>query len=263
MIGIYCIENLINHKKYVGQSVNIKDRWATHKSELKYKKHHNNHLQRSWDKYGSKNFSFSVIEECSAEDLNEREVYWIAKLNTTDYCHGYNSSIGGNNNFGENSSSNIITEKQAKEIINMLLDSTPTIDISQKLDISYDIIKAIKQHRNWCYLTDGLNFPAHTKDISGERNPMYGRKQSPETIRKIIENQTVLRGEDNPNAILTESKVLEIINLLQQGISLMDVSKKAHVKRYLVGHIAYKKTWKYLTEGMEFPQTYHINKKAS
>ena len=25
--GIYCIENLINNKKYIGQSVDIKNRW--------------------------------------------------------------------------------------------------------------------------------------------------------------------------------------------------------------------------------------------
>lgn len=25
--GIYCIENTVNHKKYIGQSVNIRVRW--------------------------------------------------------------------------------------------------------------------------------------------------------------------------------------------------------------------------------------------
>ena len=32
--GIYYIENLINNKKYIGQSNNIKDRWRRHISEL-------------------------------------------------------------------------------------------------------------------------------------------------------------------------------------------------------------------------------------
>lgn len=31
MIGIYKIENLINGKVYIGQSTDIKERWASHK----------------------------------------------------------------------------------------------------------------------------------------------------------------------------------------------------------------------------------------
>ena len=32
--GIYCIENKVNNKKYIGQSKNINDRWYKHKNEL-------------------------------------------------------------------------------------------------------------------------------------------------------------------------------------------------------------------------------------
>ena len=31
MIGIYKVENKINKKVYIGQSVNIKNRWESHK----------------------------------------------------------------------------------------------------------------------------------------------------------------------------------------------------------------------------------------
>ena len=34
--GIYCIENLINSKKYIGQSVDIKSRFKKHISLLDY-----------------------------------------------------------------------------------------------------------------------------------------------------------------------------------------------------------------------------------
>ena len=33
-IGIYCIENKINNKKYIGQSIHIHRRWSEHKYEL-------------------------------------------------------------------------------------------------------------------------------------------------------------------------------------------------------------------------------------
>ena len=46
-------------------------------------------------KYGIENFTFSVIEECSQEQLNEREIYWIEYYDT--YKNGYNSTLGGYN----------------------------------------------------------------------------------------------------------------------------------------------------------------------
>ena len=47
--GIYCIENLINNKKYIGQSVDIINRWRHHKNELNSKVHFNDYLQKSWN----------------------------------------------------------------------------------------------------------------------------------------------------------------------------------------------------------------------
>ena len=48
--GIYCIENIITNKKYIGQSINIKDRWSKHKSELNHQTHDNDYLQKAWNK---------------------------------------------------------------------------------------------------------------------------------------------------------------------------------------------------------------------
>jgi transposase len=44
-------------------------------------------------KYGRENFSFQILEECPEEQLAEREIYWIEKLNT--YKEGYNETRGG------------------------------------------------------------------------------------------------------------------------------------------------------------------------
>ena len=95
MLGIYKIENKVNGKVYVGQSVDITSRWKSHRSELKRGIHYNDHLQRAWNKYGENNFTFTVIEECKKDDLNDKEIYWIDYFKSCEYENGYNSSIGG------------------------------------------------------------------------------------------------------------------------------------------------------------------------
>lgn len=61
-IGIYCIENIINGKKYIGQSINLKDRLYGHKTKLKHNKHKNRHLQFAVNKYG---ISRSHVTSCA------------------------------------------------------------------------------------------------------------------------------------------------------------------------------------------------------
>jgi group I intron endonuclease len=92
-IGIYCIENTINNKKCIGKSVKIGKRLYKHKSYLKSGIHPNNHLQSSWNKYGEENFTFFIIEECSREDLSEKEIYYISLFDTKNI--GYNKTDGG------------------------------------------------------------------------------------------------------------------------------------------------------------------------
>lgn len=72
MIGIYRIISPSN-KIYIGQSINIKDRFSKYKT-LNCKKQYI--LFNSLTKYGSENHIFEIIEECNINQLNERETYW-------------------------------------------------------------------------------------------------------------------------------------------------------------------------------------------
>jgi group I intron endonuclease len=91
--GIYSIVNNINNKKYIGQSRNIKRRIYNHKYELRKNKHFNKHLQRAWNKYGEEHFSFEVICECSTDEINEKEKYYIELYDS--FLNGYNNTEGG------------------------------------------------------------------------------------------------------------------------------------------------------------------------
>lgn len=97
MVGIYKITNIKNNKVYIGQSTNIKQRWALHKSELRHKYHENIYLQNAWNKYGEDNFDFSIVEECDNDKdiLDDRETFWINYYRSFDRENGYNILIQG------------------------------------------------------------------------------------------------------------------------------------------------------------------------
>lgn len=72
MIGIYCYTNKINGKQYVGQSINIEQRRHQHERDFKNEK---SAFHDAILKYGIENFIFSILEECSIESLDEKEIF--------------------------------------------------------------------------------------------------------------------------------------------------------------------------------------------
>lgn len=98
--GIYLIKNLITKKIYLGQSSNIKRRFQEHKYKLKNGSHRNIYLQNAWNKYGSDNFTFEIIEECPLEEINQKEIFYISKFK--EISEMYNFTEGGEGTIGYN-----------------------------------------------------------------------------------------------------------------------------------------------------------------
>jgi group I intron endonuclease len=90
MIGIYKITSPTN-KIYIGQSINVENRIKTYKYIGNRK--HQHKLNNSIKKYGLENHIFEIIEECSIEQLNEREIYWIQYYESV--IKGLNLTYGG------------------------------------------------------------------------------------------------------------------------------------------------------------------------
>lgn len=86
---IYSITNIETNKKYIGSTVNLKNRIKKHREELNNNRHHSKHLQNSYNIYGKDKFLVHVEEtiECK-EDLKLREKYYIELYDSLN--NGYN-----------------------------------------------------------------------------------------------------------------------------------------------------------------------------
>jgi len=103
MAYIYSITNTINDKKYIGKTTqpNPYTRWKQHLQLARNKNTlsennsvHSMPICRAISKYGEDNFKFRVLEECTDDNVNEREEFYIRKYNTAE-GNGYNCTYGG------------------------------------------------------------------------------------------------------------------------------------------------------------------------
>lgn len=99
MVGIYRIHNKVNNLDYIGQSIHIKERWYEHRRELKTYKS-GSPLYDAMRELGLENFEFTILEECSPQDLDAREKYWVAYYDA--YENGYNQTPGGQKQIYDN-----------------------------------------------------------------------------------------------------------------------------------------------------------------
>lgn len=91
--GIYKITNIETNEVYIGQAVSIQDRWKTHaKCGLDIDRPPGNKLYQAMVEDGLENFTWEVLEACSANELNEKEKKYIELYQSFEY--GYNSNKG-------------------------------------------------------------------------------------------------------------------------------------------------------------------------
>jgi hypothetical protein len=115
---IYKIENKINGKIYIGQTTkSIESRFLSHsKGDMV--------IGRAIKKYGIQSFKISVIDTATDKKvLNEKEKYWIAKLNSLT-PNGYNVSIGGTGgNLGDLVNKKIKNAMQSEEVRKKIIEA--------------------------------------------------------------------------------------------------------------------------------------------
>lgn len=90
IIGIYIITCVETERSYIGSALRCGRRIKRHLWALRNNCHYNSYFQRSWNKYGEKNFRWAIVEECKVEDRFICEQWWIDYLKTSNQEHGFN-----------------------------------------------------------------------------------------------------------------------------------------------------------------------------
>ena len=92
--GIYKITSMITGKVYIGQSVNIKERFRQHmKKGCGAEAMTKNKLYPVMYAEGIENFTYEIIRFCAPTELNKEERYWI---DFYDSCNNGLNATGGN-----------------------------------------------------------------------------------------------------------------------------------------------------------------------
>lgn len=206
-VGIYKITNILDEKIYIGQTVNYRKRRTSHLSSLKKGNHHNEHLQRAFDKYGESTFEIELIKECTAEELDEMEKYYIKELDACNHDKGYNMMYGGQayRNF--------------------------TKEVRRKMSIARKGKKFSDEHRK------NLSLAQKGKTIS-----QASIDKSKATRKKL----KVHWGEKNPNALISDSVAEKVIKDLLGAISVKSISEKYQVSGDVVYNIMYNKSYMHI-----------------
>lgn len=194
-IYIYKITNKINGKIYVGKHIDRSN------NEIDNYMGSGITLKKAKKKYGIINFSKEILEECSIDNVDEREIYWINKLNARNENVGYNISKGGEQNpyFGKHHN-NEIRKMISDGNIGMLYWNNGVINKRSKTCPGDGWVKGI--------LVSQESKQIRSKTHRGKISSFKGKHHTSDSKKKLSESHKgVLVGPKNP-----ASKTIEIIS---------------------------------------------------
>jgi len=207
---IYCITNKLNNKSYVGQSVDVEERWKNHIYDAKRKngktaQNKKFAIQNAILKYGEDNLIWQIIDQLKTlEEANEAEEFYIAYLQTLA-TNGYNLLPGGNNR---------------------------------------TLLEISKQK-----ISDTLKKTSFFVGKKGEDHPNFGTKQSEERKLENSLRFSGDSGSGK-KIDSTIARQIYIDYMSDITISLKDLVEKYNIKKSAISNITHKKCWKEVTKDL-------------
>lgn len=199
--GIYKI-NFPNNKIYIGRAVDIKRRIKEH-----YNKKDNTPCHRALIKYYTnvENIDFDILfiqSTLDLEELKEKEKYYIKLHDARNKNKGYNIAEGGEGaDHGINNIASKINQEELNDIIKRLKNGESNIEIGKFYNLHPETIGRINNGST--YYNKNLKYP-------------------------LREFPTKVEGFKNWNSF-KKQKYLEAIELIKQGISIVEISNKTGI----------------------------------
>lgn len=194
---VYLIENLINGKKYIGQTVDFESRKRCHKCNHTKK---NYYIYLAMRKYGYQNFEYSILmkdKTINHDYLDFWECYFIELFDTLNRKKGYNNDSGGNLN-------KICSEEKKKKISEATKGKKISYETRLKMSISQ-------------------------KGKFGKLNNSYGFKRSNETKEKCGMGSGSLYRE-----ILKDGKLSYVTNFGSKSTTLRIIKYPTFAKPLII-----------------------------
>lgn len=167
--GIYQIVLKDDGRSYIGSAMNIEKRWKAHRDKSKPGPDRQV-ISRAIAKYGIENFEWKILEECSVENLIDREQFWLDQIRPfVDEGNGFNVRKIAKSNLG------IKRTVESRQKQSKTMQGKPKTE-SHKKNMS----------KNWHKSRNDEYYKKLSERVSGDKNPA----KRPEVRQKISKAMT-------------------------------------------------------------------------
>lgn len=193
---LYRITNNLNGKVYIGQTVNVKERWLRHKRFSESISEKSQYVHRAIAKYGIDNFTFEIIATTlTGESATETENVLMVQYKSLDSQFGYNLKASAEYGGHSEESKQKLRESALKQFAEKGHPATGKKRSEEQLVGIREALSKI----------DRSDISDETRKKMSESHK--GKKQSEELIRKRKESMMATRAKKNK--LLTESGILK------------------------------------------------------